>query len=825
MSTYMRIPHNHALHPAASGNGFTINFWAKFDFIDENHLILYKGRENNDPTGTYADNSIKVEYALDYVNESGTGYFRFYIFTRDYVSTIPTGCIMKKFPAGYLLTDRWYNLTVICDQDGDIFFYKDRTALTKVAPDPSMNGFGPLYDQAFINTTDHDIYIGKDLFINLSPGQNDYIYINSPGMCGNIACLTFWNRMLALPELRVIYESVCNYNELNLDWMRNVTIRKDLDNYVFFLYRQRRTDSGEYGRDSIQDISSSARFLIGSASLCVYNSSSFGLAMKDGFTDYFANEIKLNLTYNDEKIDIENGINELFDDLKEFKDPISKKELTSFSKPLHTPAVAVNCGLDNVDSNQEYKKTHYLELEINPGFVNGGFSNNTLTYITTSLGNYETSFMMRQQLFTDKTTPESGVSVPDPLESTKNNLFNFYPQKGNYKNVINYFDPRTAYNQNVPTPPVTTIFQNFWFGGTMQPRITFNKANADNEILSSEYSSYYRFNNTGVDSNFFSLIQLPEYAYIGSKQYNRNSSSPNFDIEIARTGLSVYNLNDKPFSKPLQITNDSRGVLSSYYINSNPKIASVFSRSSIMTWPSYAHEFLVPTILSFEIPGTSYIFPGFTESTIGTMRNASFADIVSSLTLGYAPHSSDTGRNQYNPYVILPEDEIILGLDAGITPPPDIAPVIREPVNDAVAIIPPVTLPVAHRVFQQAYCNPILKETIWHYAGNSYLKILPGQAELLLVGDYLKDNNSKERNRTINSNNVSIVIGDDPVLDQVESTEVEGFRSTMAAQKVEGNIFDNTRKVIKDTAIRSSGSDGGSIGSFDILCSEDLFTN
>ena len=49
------------------------------------------------------------------------------------------------------------------------------------------------------------------------------------------------------------------------------TARRDQDDYMFFIYRQRRVRSGSHPDDSSFDISGSQRFLIGSCSLCFYN--------------------------------------------------------------------------------------------------------------------------------------------------------------------------------------------------------------------------------------------------------------------------------------------------------------------------------------------------------------------------------------------------------------------------------------------------------------------------------------------------------------------------------------------------------------------------
>lgn len=119
----------------------------------------------------------------------------------------------------------------------------------------------------------------------------------------------------------------------------------------------------------------------------------------------------------------------------------------------------------------------------------------------------------------------------------------------------------------------------------------------------------------------------------------------------------------------------------------------------------------------------------------------------------------------------------------------------------------PATTP-GYRGPQEPFINGILREILSHYAGNSYLRVLPGEAEIILVGEYVKLDNGKEVSRTSISEDISIVIGEDFPTDQFDISEKDAFLGTYTAEDVQGSIFDDTRRVLYDTAIQSSGDPG-----------------
>jgi hypothetical protein len=163
----------------------------------------------------------------------------------------------------------------------------------------------------------------------------------------------------------------------------------------------------------------------------------------------------------------------------------------------------------------------------------------------------------------------------------------------------------------------------------------------------------------------------------------------------------------------------------------------------------------------------------------------------------------------------LPEDELVLGLDAGITPPPDIAPLFGKNLYDAVTS-------GQEREPQTAMINSILKNEIWHYAGNSYLRILPGSAELLLVGNYIREDTKVEYSKNIKSTNISNVIGDSLISDRFENSEFDAYVGTYITQNLTGSIFDGSRQITSDDAQRTSSS-GGTIRLFKNSISDNVF--
>jgi hypothetical protein len=745
---YLLVNHDDELRITATENK-TISFWLRVPTFDGvQREILFKG--SND--GSLA------EYRC-FINASGELVFRVYDTSssgilNDYLARTTANPI----PFG----SEWFHVAIVYQYDGSpvtkIQFYINGKLVDK---NPSGTG-----TFSFPKIASHDIYVG-------SRGE-----VFAQDSKDNLASLIYFNRLLNDNEVSALYLSGLNSKRLGWNWTENVVSRKDMDNYVFFLYRQRRSNVNASFIDSNQDISSSVRFLIGSASLCVYNSSSFGLAHRDGFIDYFGVNTPITSSFSAGRTRAIN-LNEMFRSASFDRDPVTFENTIKTSEPLHGPSIKFNADLNDYETGSiSYRKRTYIEIEIDPAYVLGGYPNNSLMYVTTSKGYLSTSFTFADSI----DTQESGYN-----STTCSRLFNFYPQRGTFENK----------NDQNATPQITTIFQNFWFGGTRQPAIAYSGSyETPNAIDVNVLKPYYQFDNNKIAEDSYSLSQSnPNFNVAPYGKLNLGSTSPLFDIELARTGLSVYSLTDSVFSRGFQLVTDGRGKLNTLESRANPVPASVFGRTSLINAPPENDEISIS--------------PNFGVFSIGSLKNASFADIVSSVTIGYAANSPAAGRNVYNPYILLPEDELVLGLDAGISSPPDIAPIMGKNLYDQIPI-------GQKRSKQTAMVDSILKNNIWHYAGNSYLRVLPGNAELLLIGDYIKDDSRSLNNKKINSSNISTVIGDNFISDQFETSEADAYAGTYISQNFDGSMALGTRGVVSDDAIRSQTS-GGTIKPFKVV--------
>ena len=169
-------------------------------------------------------------------------------------------------------------------------------------------------------------------------------------------------------------------------------------------------------------------------------------------------------------------------------DPITNITTEKVHAPIHGPSLSINSGIES----GSFIYRGFIEVEINPAYVLGGFPNNTLLHITSSKGHMSTSFY---SLTRDPSDPDFTSFNPDKC----NRLFNWYPQKGSNEDV---------FNKSV-TPPITSIFQNMWFGGTRQPTIAVDSY-PQYQLQKSEYTAsiqpYFQFNNKGYTKTQYSEL-------------------------------------------------------------------------------------------------------------------------------------------------------------------------------------------------------------------------------------------------------------------------------------------------------------------------------
>ena len=550
------------------------------------------------------------------------------------------------------------------------------------------------------------------------------------------------------------------------EWVQDVVGRKDLDNYVFFLYRQRRRKKPQFANDSLTDITSSTRFLIASGSVCVYNSASFGGSFQSGFYDVFGKESKISLDVRQDTslsgsiVDVSNTLNSYALDFVSGTDPFTGQSLTLVTEPLHGPSLSFNADLQDLSpsTRQEFNHTAFLEVEMNCGYTKGGFVNPTLMYLTTSTGNYSSSLAVWQGNY------------------TRTGIFNRYPYTGTFANP----NPGRSWNvsdEDTPVPPITTLFGEFWYGGTVTPAFSITG--------SEEYEYPNSFFYNRVNNSQYSMEKDVTPIYV---DFNRGTF-PNFDIEIGRTGLSFFSRKTKPLDGDIPIVIDGRGKFNQF-VSDTDSMSPILQRTSLVD--SMKNKLLL----------------GVSPSTL-KVSGSSFIENLASLLSGYVvPTEGNTHVS--SEYLLFPEDELVLGLDAGVTPPPDIAPaydkfeadfrigtqfgnpITRQNTNDVSATTPAV--------------QPILKENIWHHAGASYLRILSGEAELILIGDYVQNESAAVITRTSILPGTTL-IGDELITDEFDIAESDALNGTYRSDILTGTIggiFE--RAVAFDGASRNNAS-------------------
>ena len=396
-------------------------------------------------------------------------------------------------------------------------------------------------------------------------------------------------------------------------------------------------------------------------------------------------------------------------------------------------------------------------------------------YVTTSTGQYTSSFMTT---WVRLPTSLSSPVLPDSTYNvtSSNRLFNRFPQTGTY-NSINDFNM---------TPSITTAYQNFWFGGNRQPVIAFETAGTYH-TPGAEFTADVAPSLQIDKSNSWFLT--PE-----SSLFDDGANNPEFDIEIARLGLAAFNTKDKVFAKPLRLMYDGRGVSNAFANAGDANATATVKRTNLVNFPVYSSESLG---YNHDVGSTTWTLPVYSSSlSVGSLSGSTFADILATFTVGYSPVGKSTSAHRYNPYVLLPTDELVLGLDAGVTPPPDIAPAGGTPAPDVIPGQPTASATLFHRARFEPFINPILREQIVHYAGNSYLKILPGPAEIILFGDFMSD----QRPRTIDRLSVSDALETlytDVDYDTYDVSEIDALRGTYHSIEYTGSFFAGTRGMAK----------------------------
>ena len=485
-------------------------------------------------------------------------------------------------------------------------------------------------------------------------------------------------------------------------YARYVTNKKDMDNYVFFLYRQSRTAKE---KDSIEDRTTSRRFLIASASLCFYNSQAFGKAEDDLRP---MNPDSLSISFKE----ISNSATEDRDGNK----------ITFSTVPTHTPAFSHDWDVGREVSTEKFYQSR-VQLEMLPAVCPRQFVSPSLMPFSAS---------------------QNDITL---LSSPFNSQYQF--QSGSFL---------VPMNKNGSL--YTTIVSNFWFGGTTNPPY-WNTHIYDTAGLFGNEATPLR----GVDvvANMNPALSIGARAFV-----NRDPFAGAFDGETFTTGaLAITNwTNNSTFNQGKITTFGATNVIDTLS-RLGPNYGPTSEKYQIPVDPRSVN---VPTVA----PGGRSI----PESLVGMFLTPNLGDSIYGLsytiyTAG-PPQVSPLSQQVYSPYILMPDDELILGLDAGTFGPPDQAP------NPAM--------------------TSSLKDAYRLAMADSWMQVLRGDAEIKLIGEYVRDGSPLFSSKASNSTNgIKSPVGMYQITDEFRSRTI---------QELSGTIFDRIMSGSAGVTGLSDGSRG-----------------
>ena len=493
-------------------------------------------------------------------------------------------------------------------------------------------------------------------------------------------------------------------------YSRYVTNKKDMDNYVFFLYRQSRTAKD---RDSIEDRTTSRRFLIASASLCFYNSQAFGKAEDDLRP---MNPDSLAISFKE----IENSAAEDRDGNK----------ITFSTVPTHTPAFSHDWNTGREVSVEKFYQSR-LQVEMLPAVCPRQFVSPSLMPFSASQNN---------------------ITL---LSSPYDKQYEY--QSGSFLGPMN--SNGSLY---------TTLISNFWFGGTTNPPYWNTHIYDTAGLVGNEATPL-----GGVDV----VANMNPALSIGGRVFKSTDPTAGaFDSNTYTTGaLAITNWTNNSTSNQGKITTFGATNVIDTQSPLGPKYGPTSENYQIPVDPRSVN---VPTIA----PGGRSI----PESLVGIFLNPNLGDSVYALTYAMytagPPQVSNLAQQVYSPYILMPDDELILGLDAGTFGPPDQSP------NSAM--------------------TSSLKDAYRFAMADSWLQVLRGDAEIKLIGEYVRDGSSLFSARSSNSTNgITSPIGMYQITDEFRSRTIQELSGTifdrvMIGQSGVPGVANGTRKIGTSLATR-----------------------
>lgn len=500
-------------------------------------------------------------------------------------------------------------------------------------------------------------------------------------------------------------------------WEYQVTNKKDVDNYVFFVYRQRRVSRD---KDSYEDRNTSKRYLIASASICYYNSGSFGGSWTDGFYNQ--------LTWST------NSGSELFNALAH---PTSSVDY--FGQSL-TRISGSNCVLHNPQYSKDWGLQRYFNAASSVG--------STVLSDTQFLNLSMLPTVVPQASAAPSLIPVTGAFSPRPFAEREGVGPPPVTAAGAY--VIT----GTKANRNAGIiAPCLTLVSNMWLGGSRPPQLAAyqNYDPYDTVVTASSAGVLPQFGS--VDTRLQFSPSFVFEAFVGKDSLS-NGLLGSVSTKIARGALQCHGLSLAPAAESSPAYSAS---------NPGPLDTSEMIYQQSMNPQSVNSPLPVgkKETLKFHGRRTASINPdSFTTENNGQYMSYFGWRFISSFV-----KSDFDAQQSYSPEILNPEDELVIGLDAGTFGPPDL---------DSDDLVGDNRLPSTHLPAglgsagnRRLFKNTFLKEEYRKTLTDSRLRILTGEAEIILIGDYLQDELPIiVKNQELVGNNVSSFYGEKFISDQ-----------------------------------------------------------
>jgi len=560
-------------------------------------------------------------------------------------------------------------------------------------------------------------------------------------------------------------------------WERQITNKKDIDNFVFFLYRQRRVSRN---RDQREDWSTSKRYLIGSASVCFYNSSSFGGAWKDDFIEGASSKwqsLNSSAGYNSSSL-----LNSL----------AYPGDTTDFYGKTITQISGNNCILHNPQYSHNWEVGR---------FVTNNSSDNITSYVTKS--------EYLNLIIQPHSVPSTQVA-PSLIPITSSNVINFdLRENDDRRTTYTNFGSREDVTDNSIPAPALTLVSNRWTGGTRPPQFASSHTNDPYDTIRAPGDAYSSYANGTVDVTAplaQSFVQLTIISSSLSGSLQSLSYAPPIG-QVQSMGIAMF-----PTSKDDMIVGN-KSLIESDFTYQQPidpsSVNSSYPAGKINNIRWYGRRALT------ESPARGA--PGAATAD-GVCHVSEHADEDKNY-VGYygwrfisAFQSTDFSDTQtYNPVILDPHDELILGLDAGTFGPPDLdvddlpgdgqGPLTGEAPDGSLA-------GSEAGGGLRAYKNTVLKEDYNLTLSDSHLRILMGKAEIVLIGDFVSNDRAVlPFNRTSTEGNARSAYGMEPVVDRFINFNAELLSGSMLTRVFTGTpgpqgLIDGDREFIEDAGAR-----------------------